>query len=87
MRHLHTVFIVSSSLTSTTKFFSEGYLGWAQHCLENRWTAEAVGVRFYQPSSRQYANVAQMVEQRIENPCVTGSIPVFGTRYIAFDFW
>jgi hypothetical protein len=27
----------------------------------------------------KYANVAQMVEQRIENPCVTGSIPVFGT--------
>jgi hypothetical protein len=26
------------------------------------------------------ANVAQMVEQRIENPCVTGSNPVFGTR-------
>ena len=26
------------------------------------------------------ANVAQMVEQWIENPCVTGSIPVFGTN-------
>ena len=30
---------------------TEGYLGWAQHCLENRWTARAVGVRFYHPSS------------------------------------
>lgn len=87
MRHLHTVFIVSSSLTSTTKFFSEGYLGWAQHCLENRWTAEAVGVRFYQPSSRQYANVAQMVEQRIENPCVTSSTLVIGTKYTQLAQW
>jgi hypothetical protein len=31
----------------------EGYLGWAQHCLENRWTARAVGVRFYHPSSKK----------------------------------
>lgn len=31
------------------------------------------------------ANVAQMVEQRIENPCVTGSIPVFGTMYCPFN--
>ena len=29
----------------------EGYQGWALHCLENRWTAKAVGVRFYHPSS------------------------------------
>lgn len=26
------------------------------------------------------ADVAQMVEQWIENPCVTGSNPVFGTK-------
>lgn len=26
-----------------------------------------------------HADVAQLVEQRIENPCVTGSIPVIGT--------
>ena len=26
------------------------------------------------------ADVAQLVEQRIENPCVTGSNPVFGTK-------
>ena len=32
------------------------------------------------PLSSTKANVAQMVEQRIENPCVTGSIPVFGTK-------
>jgi len=31
-------------------------------------------------SSTKHADVAQMVEQRIENPCVTGSIPVFGTK-------
>lgn len=31
--------------------------------------------------AKQFANVAQMVEQRIENPCVTGSIPVFGTKF------
>ena len=28
------------------------------------------------------ADVAQLVEQRIENPCVTGSNPVFGTKLI-----
>ena len=27
-----------------------------------------------------FADVAQLVEQRIENPCVTGSNPVFGTK-------
>ncbi|EGE58631.1 hypothetical protein RHECNPAF_2940072 [Rhizobium etli CNPAF512] len=27
------------------------------------------------------AQVAQLVEQRIENPRVTGSIPVLGTTY------
>ena len=32
-------------------WITEGYLGWAQHCLENRWIADAVGVRFYHPSS------------------------------------
>jgi len=32
-------------------FYMEGYRGWALHCLENRWIAEAVGVRFYHPSS------------------------------------
>ena len=31
-------------------------------------------------SARIYADVAQLVEQRIENPCVTGSTPVFGTN-------
>jgi hypothetical protein len=31
-------------------------------------------------SSTKYADVAQLVEQRIENPCVTGSNPVFGTK-------
>jgi hypothetical protein len=31
-------------------------------------------------SSTKHADVAQLVEQRIENPCVTGSNPVFGTK-------
>jgi hypothetical protein len=30
-------------------------------------------------------DVAQMVEQRIENPCVTGSIPVFATKCLYFS--
>ena len=30
--------------------------------------------------SPQYAIVAQLVEQRTENPCVVGSIPTFGTN-------
>ena len=29
-------------------------------------------------SDKQYAQIAQSVEQRTENPCVTGSIPVLG---------
>jgi hypothetical protein len=34
------------------------------------------------PSVLEYiADVAQVVEQRIENPCVTGSTPVFGTKF------
>ena len=32
--------------------------------------------------SPNYADVAQLVEQRIENPCVSGSIPLFGTKII-----
>ena len=31
-------------------------------------------------ASSTIADVAQLVEQRIENPCVTGSNPVFGTK-------
>ena len=34
---------------------------------------------------QKFANVAQTVEQRIENPCVTGSIPVFGTNIFTGD--
>ena len=30
------------------------------------------------------AQVAQLVEQRIENPCVAGSIPALGTIFIKF---
>ena len=32
------------------------------------------------PGRQFFASVAQLVEQRTENPCVTGSIPVGGTR-------
>jgi len=35
-------------------------------------------------TTKVIANVAQSVEQRIENPCVTGSIPVFGTSIKSF---
>ncbi len=34
-----------------------------------------------------YADVAQVVEQWIENPCVTGSTPVFGTKYTQLAQW
>ena len=34
-------------------------------------------------ASSTIADVAQLVEQRIENPCVTGSNPVFGTKVYA----
>lgn len=30
--------------------------------------------------NKYYASVAQLVERRIENPCVAGSIPVLGTN-------
>ena len=33
-------------------------------------------VRFYKNNGR----IAQLVEQRIENPCVTGSTPVMATK-------
>ena len=32
-----------------------------------------------------YAPIAQSVEQRIENPCVAGSIPARGMFYIDVD--
>jgi hypothetical protein len=38
-------------------------------------------VRFSYGPPIQFADVAQLVEQRIENPCVTGSNPVFGTKF------
>jgi hypothetical protein len=41
----------------------EGYLGWAQHGLENRWICdEQVGVRFYHPSSIICAPLVQWIE-------------------------
>ena len=36
--------------------------------------------RFKQPQS---GGVAQLVEQRTENPCVTGSIPVLATIFVS----
>ena len=35
-------------------------------------------------SNRQYASVAQLVEQRTENPRVVGSIPTGGTKQRVF---
>ena len=46
-------------------------------------TVVEIGVRF--PATPHhpvfYAFIAQLVEQRIENPCVTGSNPVRGTSF------
>lgn len=33
-----------------------------------------------------YAQIAQSVEQRTENPCVGGSIPPLGTTFILYIF-
>ena len=33
------------------------------------------------PPGSQFGDVAQLVEQRTENPCVTGSIPVIPTNW------
>ena len=41
----------------------------------------AGGRGFEPPSGRQFASVAQSVEQRTENPCVGGSIPPGGTIF------
>jgi hypothetical protein len=41
-------------------------------------------VLLYSPSLKR-ARVAQLVEQRIENPRVTGSIPVSGTILLAIN--
>ena len=40
----------------------------------------ARGQGFESPSGRHFASVAQLVEQGTENPRVTGSIPVRGTK-------
>ncbi len=40
---------------------------------------EARVIKFNTPSFTSVARVAQSVEQRIENPCVDGSIPPPGT--------
>ena len=41
----------------------------------------ARGQGFESPSGRHFASVAQLVEQRTENPRVVGSIPTGGTNY------
>jgi hypothetical protein len=41
----------------------EGYQVWDLHCLENRWTARAVGVRFYHPSSKHRRLPERLREQ------------------------
>ena len=42
----------------------------------------ARGPGFESPSGRQFASVAQLVEQGTENPRVVGSIPTGGTIYM-----
>ena len=42
-----------------------------------------IWVRFPYISPNNFAAVAPMVEQRIENSCVTGSSPVCGTKFIS----
>ncbi len=42
----------------------------------------ARGQGFESPSGRHYASVAQLVEQRTENPRVVGSIPTGGTLIV-----
>ena len=36
------------------------------------------------PKELERGGVAQLVEQRTENPCVTGSIPVLATIFLYF---
>ena len=43
-----------------------------------------VPVRFRSRAHSKYAQIAQLVEQRTENPRVTGSIPVLGIFYLNF---
>ena len=40
-----------------------------------------INVADYSSSLLQWAQIAQLVEQRTENPRVTGSIPVLGISY------
>ena len=42
---------------------------------ENIWSVQKKAVPLHPLSSRKRGAIAQMVEQRTENPCVPGSIP------------
>ena len=45
----------------------------------NSFDAHAARVSLSPSRRRKYAQIAQSVEQRTENPCVVGSIPTLGT--------
>ena len=75
----HTRFIapiVGSSPTDETNFFCV----YCQSGQTARLGSERSQVRILPHRPKHHADVAQLVEQRIENPCVTGSNPVFGTK-------
>ena len=42
---------------------------------------------FLQSEISQSGAIAQSVEQRTENPCVTGSIPVSSTKTLVDDYF
>ena len=50
------------------------------------WSCQKKAVLLHPLSFEEQGAIAQLVEQRTENPCVTGSIPV-GTTKKAFTFF
>ncbi len=51
---------------------------WGGEDLNNRWTMANGSIITPRPNNK-CAQIAQSVEQGIENPCVVGSIPTLGT--------
>ena len=58
---------------------TEGYQDWVLHCLESRWTAKAVRVRFYYPSSKQCVWFVEYVWP--SKPKDAGSNPVTRSKF------
>ena len=48
--------------------------------LKSRRISDIINRALCETDARGFAQIAQLVEQRTENPCVTGSIPVLGTK-------